>query len=95
VPSRLPSPLPGALRAEARTLFTLAEAAAENGFFATTRLAARWRALARRCADRAPLEEAAPELLALLGTALARRGVHSGWIGERWHALEARLRARP
>ena len=95
MPSRLPSPLPGALRAEARTLFTLAEAAAENGFFATTRLAARWRALARRCADRAPLEEAAPELLALLGTALARRGVHSGWIGERWHALEARLRARP
>jgi len=95
VSTRLPSPPPGALRAEARTLFALAEAAAENGLFAESSLADSWRALAARCADRAPLEEAAPELHALLEAALRAREVRPGWIGERWQALEARLRARP
>ncbi len=95
MPSRLPSPLPGALRAEARTLFTLAESAAENGLFGTARLEARWRALAARCADRTPLEDAAAELHGLLDAALRRPGVKAGWIGERWQALEARLRSRP
>jgi len=95
VPSRLPSLLPGALRAEARTLFALAESAAENGLFATAQLEARWQALAARCADRTPLEDAAAELHGLLDAALRRPGVKAGWIGERWQALEARLRSRP
>ena len=93
--TRLPSPPPGALRAEARTLFALAESAAENGLFAESSLADSWRALAARCAERTPLEEAAPELHALLEAALRTRDVKAGWIGERWQALEARLRSRP
>lgn len=93
--SRLPSPPLGALRAEARTLFTLAEAAAENGLFATAPLEARWRELAQRCADKAPLELVAPELHALLSAALHHRGDQAGWIGERWKALETRLHASP
>lgn len=83
------------MRAEARTLFALAEAAAENGLFAESSFADSWRALAARCADRTPLEDAAAELHGLLDAALRRPGVKAGWIGERWQALEARLRSRP
>jgi hypothetical protein len=31
----------------------------------------------------------------LLEAALRTRDVKAGWIGERWQALEARLRSRP
>jgi hypothetical protein len=92
VPSRKPSPLPGALRAEARTLFTLAEAAAEGGLLSSTDLAVRWQALVPRCAGSLPLEEAAGDLYALLDEAMRTGPIHPAWIEERWRALEARLK---
>jgi hypothetical protein len=92
VPSRKPSPLPGALRAEARTLFTLAEAAAEGGLLSSTDLAVRWQALVPRCAGSLPLEEAAGDLYAMLDEAMRTGPIHPAWIEERWRALEARLK---
>ncbi len=91
MPPRKPSPLPGALRAEARTLFTLAEAAAEGGLLESPDLAARWQALVPRCAGSLPLEDAAVDLHALLDEAMRTGPVHPAWIGERWRALQARL----
>ena len=87
----MPSPLPGALRAEARTLFALAEAAAEAGLLNSPELVARWRALLPRCSGTQPLEEAAADLHALLGLALSHRPVSPAWIEERWRALQSRL----
>ncbi len=92
MPSRKSSPLPGALRAEARTLFTLAEAAADAGLLNAPELAARWQALQPRCSGKLPLEEAAGDLYGLLGAAMRPGPVHPAWIGERWRALEARLK---
>jgi hypothetical protein len=81
----------GDIRRESRVIFTLLDAADEQGLINDRREESRWRSVYARLLQRSDYEGEARELYELMST-LDHSGVLDGtWIQQRWHLIRTRV----